>query len=102
MLFDVGQRLPELWQENIESRKLAETRLLSQDLCIYRKTVNLNILYRMEKSNGIHKKNYPKGQIKSERIHEVIDFPNYQLKNLKDFWPESSEVEYLYTVRAPL
>ena len=38
---------------------------------------------------------YVKGQIKSERIYEVIDFPNYQLKNLKDFCPESFEVEYL-------
>ena len=28
-----------------------------------------------------------KGQIKSEWIYEVIDFPNYQLKNLNDFWP---------------
>ena len=36
-----------------------------------------------------------KGQIKSERIYEVIDFPNYQLKNLKDLCPESFEVEYL-------
>ena len=30
-----------------------------------------------------------KGQIKSEWIYEVIDFPNYQLKNLKDFCPKS-------------
>jgi hypothetical protein len=36
-----------------------------------------------------------KGQIKSEWIYEVIDFPNYQLKHLKDFCPESYEVEYL-------
>ena len=36
-----------------------------------------------------------KGQIKSEWIYEVIDFLNYQLKNLKDFCPESFEVEYL-------
>ena len=39
--------------------------------------------------------NVPKGQIKSELIYEVIDFPNYQLKNLKDFCPESYKVEYL-------
>ena len=30
-----------------------------------------------------------KGQIKSERIYEVIGFPNYQLKNLKDFCSKS-------------
>ena len=30
-----------------------------------------------------------KGQIKSEEIYEVIDFPNYQRKNLNDFCPES-------------
>ena len=36
-----------------------------------------------------------KGQIKSEQIYEVIDFPNYQLKNLKDLCHESFEVEYL-------
>ena len=40
-----------------------------------------------------------KGQIMSEWIDEVIDFPNYQLKNLKDFCPESFEVEYLLTYR---
>ena len=38
---------------------------------------------------------YVKGQIKSELIYEVIDFPNYQLKNLKDFCPKSFKVEYL-------
>ena len=38
---------------------------------------------------------FTKGQIKSEWIYEVIDFPNQQLKNLKDFCPESFEVEYL-------
>ena len=36
-----------------------------------------------------------KGQIKSELIYEVIEFPNWQLKNLQDFCPESFEVEYL-------
>ena len=36
-----------------------------------------------------------KGQIKSEWIYEVSDFPNQQLQNLKDFCPESFEVEYL-------
>ena len=36
-----------------------------------------------------------KGQIKSEWIYDVINFPNYQRKNLKDFCPESFEVEYL-------
>ena len=36
-----------------------------------------------------------KGQIKSECIYEVIDFPNCQLKNLKDFCPKSFEVKYL-------
>ena len=36
-----------------------------------------------------------KGQIKSERIYEVIDFPNYQLKNLKYLCRENFEVEYL-------
>ena len=30
-----------------------------------------------------------KGQIKSEWIYENIDFPNYHLKYLKDFCPES-------------
>ena len=30
-----------------------------------------------------------KGQIKSEWIYENIDFPNYFLKYLKDFIPES-------------
>ena len=30
-----------------------------------------------------------KGQIKSEWIYENIDFPNYHLKYLKDFSPES-------------
>ena len=30
-----------------------------------------------------------KGQIKSEWIYEGIDFPNLQLKNLKDFCPKS-------------
>ena len=39
--------------------------------------------------------NFTKGQIKSERIYEVINFPNYQLKNVKDFCLESFEVEYL-------
>ena len=34
-----------------------------------------------------------KGQIKSEWTYEVIDFPNQQLKNLKDFCPEGFEVE---------
>ena len=34
-------------------------------------------------------KMHTKGQIKSEWIYEVIEFPNYQLKNLKDFWPKS-------------
>ena len=28
-----------------------------------------------------------KGQIKSERIHEIINFPNFDAKNLKDFCP---------------
>ena len=37
-----------------------------------------------------------KGLIKSEWIYEVIDFPNYQLKNLKDFCSEIFEFEYLY------
>ena len=36
-----------------------------------------------------------KGQIKSERIYEVIDLPNYQFKTLKDFCPESFEIEYV-------
>ena len=36
-----------------------------------------------------------KGQLKSGWIHEVIDFPNYHLKYLKDFCPESFEVEYV-------
>ena len=34
-----------------------------------------------------------KGQIKSEWIYEVIDFPNYQLKNLKDFCPKIIEAQ---------
>ena len=29
-----------------------------------------------------------KGQVKSEWIYEIVHFPNYQLKNLKDFCPE--------------
>ena len=37
---------------------------------------------------------FSKGQIKSEWIHVVINFPNKQL-NLKDFCPEIFEVEYL-------
>ena len=36
-----------------------------------------------------------KGQIKSKWIYDDIDFPNYHLKYLKDFCPESFEVEYL-------
>ena len=35
-----------------------------------------------------------KGQIKSGWIYEDIDFPNYHLKYLKNFCPESFEVEY--------
>ena len=30
-----------------------------------------------------------KGQIKSEWSYEIIDFPNKQLKNLKDFCPKN-------------
>ena len=30
-----------------------------------------------------------KGQMKSKRIHEIIDFPKYHRKNLIDFCPES-------------
>ena len=37
-----------------------------------------------------------KGQLKSEWIYEVIDFPNYHLKYLKDFCLENFEVEYLF------
>ena len=37
-----------------------------------------------------------KGQIKSEWIYGINDFPNCQLKNLKDFCSESFKVEYLY------
>ena len=33
-----------------------------------------------------------KGQTKSEWIYKVIEFPNNQFKNLKDFCPESFEV----------
>ena len=32
---------------------------------------------------------YPKGQMKSECIYEIIDFPKYHQKNLIDFCPES-------------
>ena len=36
-----------------------------------------------------------KGQLIAEWLFDVIDFQNDQLKNLKDFCPESFEVEYL-------
>ena len=49
----------------------------------------------MMKLAGLDDLGFVKGQIKSEWIYEVIDFPKYQLKNLKDFCPESFEVEYL-------
>ena len=32
---------------------------------------------------------YAKGQMKSECIYEIIDFPKYHQKNLIDFCPES-------------
>ena len=48
-----------------------------------------------ERDNAAQKSVEDKGQIKSEWIYEVIDFPNEQLKNLKDFFTESFEVEYL-------
>ena len=44
---------------------------------------------------NIVKYRQPKGQIKSEWINEVIDFTNQQLKYLKDFCPETFEVDYL-------
>ena len=31
----------------------------------------------------------PKGQMKSECIYQIIDFPKYQRKNLMDSYPES-------------
>ena len=31
---------------------------------------------------------FTKGQIKPELIYEVMDFPNYQFKNVKDFHPK--------------
>ena len=30
---------------------------------------------------------HSKGQIMSECIYEIIDFPKYHRKNLTDFWP---------------
>ena len=39
--------------------------------------------------------NLYKDQIKSGWNYEDIDFPNYHLKYLMDFCPESFEVEYL-------
>ena len=36
-----------------------------------------------------------KGQVKSDRIYEVIDFPNYEQKYCKDFCPETFENDYL-------
>ena len=43
----------------------------------------------MPKTNCLIITKLAKGQMKSECIYEIIDFPKYQRKNLIDFCPES-------------
>ena len=46
------------------------------------------------KLNTPSKLHHSKGQMKSEWIYAVTNFPNYQLKYCKDFCPDSFEDEY--------
>ena len=51
-------------------------------------------------SHDIHKKIMTKGQTKSEWIYDVIDFLNYQPKNLKDFCPENLKSGRIKNIKA--
>ena len=47
------------------------------------------IIDEISRENTDAQESSGKGQIMSEWIYEFIDFPSYQLKNLKDFCPKS-------------